>query len=107
MIQTGQDLHYARIVEGVTVDSQAAAVFLNRLAGHFQGQWLAGQDAQALAISFLHLQAGLQASVLAFHDAFGVATLFVILGLVPALAFFAVRAPRVEESKDPKAFHLH
>jgi len=107
VIQTGQDLHYARIAEGVTVDSPAAAAFLNRLAAHFQGQGLAGQDAQTLAIAFLHSQAGLQAAVQAFHDAFGVATLFGILGLIPALAFFAVRAPKVEESKDSKGFQLH
>lgn len=99
-------MHYARIAEGVTVDSPAAAAFLNRLAAHFQGQGLAGQDAQTLAIAFLHSQAGLQAAVRSFHDAFGVATLFGVLGLIPAIAFFAVRTPKIEASEGQKGFHL-
>lgn len=49
VMQTGQDLHYARIAEHMT-NSSPIATFLNQLTMHFQCQGLANQSAQAMAI---------------------------------------------------------
>lgn len=107
VLQTRQDFHYARIADQVTLDSPAIATFLNQLAIHFQHQGLPGQSSTAMAISVLQKQAGLQAAVMTFHDAFLTATIFAVLGLVPALAFLVLKTPVMGKSRDSRGLHLH
>lgn len=107
VIQARHDLHYARVAEHTTVDSPAVADLLNQLVTHFQLQGLPGQSSMAMAISILQKQAGLQAAVMAFHDAFLTATIFAVLGLVPALVFLVLKTPAPEKSHDSKGLHFH
>ena len=107
VIQARHDLHYARVAEHTTVNSPAVADLLNQLVTHFQLQGLPGQSSTAMAVSILQKQAGLQAAVMAFHDAFLTATIFAVLGLVPALVFLVLKTPAPEKSHDSKGLHFH
>ncbi|MFZ5633550.1 MAG: DHA2 family efflux MFS transporter permease subunit [Bacillota bacterium] len=108
VLQTRQDLHYAHIADHVTVDSPAIGAFLHQLAIQFQHQGFPGQSSTAMAISILQKQAGLLAAVMAFHDAFLIATVFAVLGLIPALVFLVLKTPPAPgKSHDSKGLHFH
>lgn len=105
VMQARQDFHYARITEQVTYNSPAVTTFFNQLSMCYQGS--AGQTSQAVAISYLQIQAELMSAVIAFQDAIIVATIFAILGLIPALAFFILKTSKLEENRHSKGLYLH
>jgi hypothetical protein len=105
VMQARQDFHYARITEQVTYNSPAVTTFFNQLSMCYQGS--AGQTSRAVAISYLQIQAELMSAVIAFQDAIIVATIFAILGLIPALAFFILKTSKLEENRHSKGLYLH
>ncbi|RJQ26078.1 MAG: DHA2 family efflux MFS transporter permease subunit [Peptococcaceae bacterium] len=91
VIQTRQEIHYARVADSVNILSPVTGGFLNWSAGYLQSQGLTGQEANLATVSLLYLQARLEGAILAFHDAFGIAAFFGALALIPALAYWKIK----------------
>jgi DHA2 family multidrug resistance protein len=83
-VQNKTPIHYAHLAERVTPISPTGQI-IGRLAALYQGQGLDAAHAQAAALRLIGLEVRLQATILAFRDAFMLTTVIVACGGLIAL----------------------
>lgn len=83
-VQNQTPVHYAHLAERVTLGSPTGLI-IGRLAALYQGRGLDALHAQAAALRLIGLQVRLQATMLAFRDAFLLTAVIVTCGGLLAL----------------------
>lgn len=104
ILDSHQDIQYSRIAEDVSFTHLGVNYYLGQLAAQLSFMGTSSTDVHTSGIAILHLQVLRQAGVLAFHDAFAVATLFAALSILPAIGFLFIKGVTTNQSS---RFYMH